>query len=181
MGQRHATSDRIVGADASSATTDQIEWLVAEFGATLFRVAVAIVRDRQAAEDVVQEMLVKAWTSMPSWDDDVPIRWARTVTRNTAISHLRSSRARPATPTERLDLVASSTDGVDVEVVRGETADRMWAALGRLGEDERAMLVMHALDGLSYDEIGATLDLTVSSVKSRLYRARVSLRSEVER
>ncbi len=183
MADRGATRDDVAVPSrlAEAATTAQIEWLVAEFGPTLYRVAVAIVRDRQSAEDIVQEVLVKAWSSMPSWEGDVPIRWARTVTRNAALSHLRSRIARPATPTEHLDMIAPLTGGADESVLRAEAADTMWAALARLGEDERAMLVMHEVDGLPYDEIAATLDVTVSAVKSKLYRARVALRREVSR
>lgn len=171
----------IVAPPQRAATAEQVEWLVARFGATLFRIAFAIVRDRQAAEDVVQEVLVKAWTSMPSWDGDVPIRWTRTVTRNTALSHVRAGRARPSDPTDHLDLVVSSARGPDEAVVDAETAQSMWAALGRLGAEERSMLVLHEVDGVSYEELAATFGLTVSAVKSKLYRARIALRSEVVR
>ena len=173
MADRGATRDDVAVPSrlAEAATTAQIEWLVAEFGPTLYRVAVAIVRDRQSAEDIVQEVLVKAWSSMPSWEGDVPIRWARTVTRNAALSHLRCGspdrRRQPNISTS----IAPLTGGADESVLRAEAADTMWAALARLGEDERAMLVMHEVDGLPYDEIAATLDVTVSAVKSKLYRA----------
>ena len=160
-------------------SSQQVEWLVEEFGATLFRVAYAIVRDRSTAEDVVQEVLVKAWTAMPSWDGDVPIRWARTVTRNTALSHLRSARARPAVATDRLDLVTPAVPGPEEEMVRAETTAKMWAALGHLDPEVRSMLVLHEVDGVSYEEIAATFGTTVSAVKSKLYRARLTLRLEV--
>jgi RNA polymerase sigma-70 factor (ECF subfamily) len=162
-------------------TSEQVEWLIERFGATLFRVAFSILRDRELAEDVVQEVLLKAWTAMPSWEGDVPVRWARTVTRNTALSHLRAARARPASPTDRLDLVSPAVPGTDEEMIRAERAGEMWAALGRLDPEQRSMLVMHEIDGVSYEEIAMTLGLTVSAVKSRLYRARVALRTEVAR
>ena len=171
----------IVLPSRSAATTEQVEWLVATFGATLFRIAFAIVRDREAAEDVVQEVLVKAWASMPSWDGDVPIRWTRTVTRNAALSHLRAERARPSDSTDQLASFVSSARGPEDVVVEADTAKSMWAMLGRLGADERSMLVMHEVDGVSYEEIAATFDTTVSAVKSKIYRARVALRSEVVR
>lgn len=82
-------------------------------------------------------------------------------------------------PSERLEFVTSPEVALDEQMVRAETAETMWAALGRLGPDERSMLVMHEVDGAPYDEIAAVMGLTVSAVKSKLYRARVALRSEV--
>lgn len=169
------------GATPERATDDQMADLVERFGPTLYRVAYSIVGDRATAEDIVQEVLVKAWTSMPSWDGDTPIRWARTVTRNTAISHLRSASNRLVAPTEHLEPLGAQVVGPDTIVERDAEVDRMWQALERLGADERAMLVMHEVEGLSYDEIALTLDISTSSVKSKLYRARVALRATLAR
>lgn len=183
VGGQVADSDQLPATDPAqpASSSEQVEWLVDTFGVTLFRVAFAIVRDRGTAEDVVQEVLVKAWSSMPSWESDTPIRWARTVTRNTALSYLRSAAARPATPTERLDSLVTPTAGADEIVMRSAETDHMWEVFGRLGAEDRALLVMHEIDEVNYEEIADTLGLTVSAVKSKLYRARNSLRSEVKR
>ena len=165
----------------TTATDAQIAWLIETYGETLYRVAISVVRNREVAEDIVQEVLVKAWTSMPSWDGDVPIRWARTVTKNAALSALRYAKARPATSLDTDDPMLPSTPAVDDEIVRSESTAAMWAALGRLDEESRLLLVLHEVDNLTYDEIAATTELTVSAVKSKIYRARLALRSEVDR
>ena len=169
-----------VGSPASSmaATEQQVRWLVDNYGDLLYRVAFAVVGNRQLAEDVVQEVLVKAWTSMPSWDDDVPIKWARVVTKNTAISIMRSVSGRPF---EELDPDDGSfvSNGVDDDFERSEDVAEMWAALGRLDDESRLLLVLHEVDGLSYDEIVEATDLTIPAVKSKLYRARLTLRNEM--
>lgn len=164
----------------ATATDTQIGWLVDEYGELLYRVAFAIVHDRQLAEDVVQEVLVKAWTSMPSWDDDVPVRWARTVTRNTALSVMRYRSVRPTDEYDDVDPRALSWSGVDDHVVRDDDLRSMWSALGRLDETSRLMLVLHELDELSYEEIAEQTSTTVSSVKSKLFRARRVLRKEYQ-
>ncbi|WP_162142105.1 RNA polymerase sigma factor [Ilumatobacter coccineus] len=158
-----------------AANDTQISWLVENYGGLLYRVAFAVVGNRQLAEDVVQEVLVKAWTSMPSWDGDEPIRWARVVTRNTAISTVRSVAGRPFEPLDPDDgsLVSGAADA-DFE--RSEEVAEMWAALGRLDDDSRLLLVLHEVDGLSYEQIVEATDLTMSAVKSKLYRARLTLR-----
>ena len=166
---------------APPATDAQIEWLIETYGETLYRVAIAVVRNREIAEDIVQEVLVRAWTSMPSWDGDVPIRWARTVTKNAALSALRYSKSRPSTSLEADDPLLPATPGVDDEFARTEGTNAMWSALGRLDEESRLLLVLHEVDKLSYDEIAATTELTTSAVKSKIYRARLALRSEADR
>jgi len=172
-------SETEVAAPEMAASEQQISWLVENYGGILYRVALAVVGNRELAEDVVQEVLVKAWTSMPSWDGDVPIKWARVVTKNTAISALRSVRGRPF---EQLDpdAPALATSGVAEDFERSEQVAEMWAALGRLDDESRLLLVLHEVDGLSYGEIVEATDLTMSAVKSKLYRARLALRREMD-
>lgn len=163
----------------STAADEQICWLVDTFGATLYRVAFAVVQDSQLAEDVVQEVLVKAWTSMPSWEGDVPIRWARTVTRNSALNVVRTRMQRQITEFDEHDSSAPTVqDPADI-VERSNETLQMWNALGRLEPESRLLLVLHEIDGLSYDEVAAWCDMTASAVKSKLYRARRVLRSEL--
>ena len=173
-------SDLGVATSDAAATDEQIGWLIDTYGETLYRVAFAVVGNRGIAEDVVQEVLVKAWTSMPSWDGDVPIKWARTVTKNTAISAIRSAKSRPfeELDAEHGDLVDA---GLDDDYIRSEEVGEMWAALARLDEESRLLLVLHEVEGLSYDEIVESTDSTLAAVKSKLYRARLTLRKEIQR
>src|SRR6187200_3722766 len=57
-----------------------------------------------------------------------------------------------------------------------ETSDRVWSALKQLPFDQRAVIVLREIDGLSYEEIATSLDVAVGTVKSRLARARQQLR-----
>ena len=164
-----------------TATDDQIAWLIETYGETLYRVAIAIVGDRRTAEDVVQEVLVKAWTSMPTWENDVPIRWARTVTRNTALNVIRADRRVASTSLDEAEVLLPVAPSAEDVFERNEKVTEMWATLNRLDEDARLLLVLHEVDGLTYDEIAATTGLTIAAVKSKLYRARLALRGEVTR
>jgi RNA polymerase sigma-70 factor (ECF subfamily) len=58
-----------------------------------------------------------------------------------------------------------------------EVADRVWGALGQLPFDQRTVIVLREIDGLSYEEIAESLGVAVGTVKSRLARARGTLRA----
>ena len=73
---------------ATAEQEEQIEWLVRSFGPVIYKVAFAITRSRALAEEVVQDALFAAWSSMPSWEGDVPVRWLCRVTQNHYTSDL---------------------------------------------------------------------------------------------
>ena len=58
--------------------------------------------------------------------------------------------------------------------------DALWELMQHLNEDARILVVLKEVDGLSYDEIASTLDLPLSTVKTRLYRARKSLKDALK-
>lgn len=120
---------------------------------------------------------MRAWTSMPSWDSDVPVRWVRRVARNVAISMMRKE--------NRLvheDQWSESPGlGATVDIIvegRVEVA-AMWEALGTLDEVSRTLIVLREAEDLSYEEIGRIVGLSPSAVKARLYRARHVLKERL--
>ncbi|RMH72950.1 MAG: sigma-70 family RNA polymerase sigma factor [Actinomyces sp.] len=160
-----------------SARDEQIEWLVATYGPLAYRVAYSILGDAGLAEDVVQEALVKAWTSMPSWEGDTPVRWLRRVVRNTAISALRSRSRLEFTD----DLGESAAAGeVHAQVEGREKVQAMARALATLDELSRTLIVLRETDELGYAEIADIVGLTPSAVKAKLYRARHQLKSAMK-
>ena len=162
---------------SDSGTDEQMAWLISTHGRLVFRVAFAITRDAALAEDVVQDTMFKAWTSMPSWDDDVPPRWLRTVARNRAISVMRKESRSGADG----DWESRSSAAPDTErVVEARTlVEAVHAALETLDEPSRTMIVLRETDDLGYDEIGELLDLTPAAVKAKLYRARHQLKQRL--
>lgn len=160
------------------ASDDQLRALVDTYGALLYKVAFAITHDRLLAEDVVQDALFQAWTSMPSWEDDVPIRWLRRVTRNRAISVMRKeSRSFANDEWGHRPDAAPDTQRV---VESRELMVAVDEALSHLDEKSRTMIVLRETEDLSYEEIGAIVDLTPSAVKTKLYRARHALKRRLE-
>lgn len=156
----------------------QLEDLLERHGALIYRMAVAIVHDHALAEDVVQEVVLKAWRSLPDEGGDVPVRWLRTVTRNTSIDLLRHRRfdSNIHRPPDHL-----TTDLTTDRIVEGRHhLHALWLALSHLDQDSRTMLVLRETEGFSYEEIAELLTMTPSAVKAKLYRARHTLRQRLQ-
>ena len=148
---------------------------MADHSDAVYRLARSIVHDSALADDVVQETMVKAWRSLADFDgDDVPRAWLLKVTRNTAISLLRSRRDDVREPSA-LGNVAANDGGPAATALGRAQLDQLWLALAELDETSRSLIVMRELSGLSYEEISEVLDLPLPTVKTRLFRARRAL------
>jgi len=159
------------------ATDEQVEWLVETYGRLVFRIAMAITHDHDLADDVVQDTMFKAWTSLPSWDGDVPVKWLRTVARNEAISIMRKERR--SITSENLDHTADRANETERIVEGRQMLDAMKLAMESLDEVSRTMIVLRESDDLGYEEIAYVVGLSPSAVKAKLYRARHQLRTQL--
>src|SRR5215218_387791 len=128
---------------------------------------------RQDAEDVLQDVFVRAYGALRSDSRELNVRaWLYRVAHNRCIDHLR--RPRPAA-SEIYEMSRTPLlDPVD-EAQRRDDLKRLVADVARLPEQQRSALLMREMDGLSYADLAAALDVTVPAVKSLLVRARVGL------
>jgi RNA polymerase sigma-70 factor (ECF subfamily) len=163
--------------------------LVDETHATVFRVAAALVSDRDEAADVTQETYVRAWGRIEELrDGGAAVGWLCRIARNVAHDRRRSWWSRIRAPLDALaGEAAPREDGPDAVLAAAERADAVRAALAKLPDKHRVVLALRELEGLSYDEIAAALGVPVGTVESRLHRARgalarrlAGLRAEVE-
>ena len=132
-----------------------------------------LVRDHHEAEDIAQNVFAKLMTAIGKYEErPVPFdAWIIRVARNAALDHLRAKRAIPSEEVRQTD------------IGRAETAhDRGRAlrqALEDLPEDQREVLVLRHIVGLSPVEIASTLDKSESSVHGLHHRGRRSLRANL--
>jgi RNA polymerase sigma factor (sigma-70 family) len=133
---------------------------------------------RQDAEDALQDVFLRAYSSLRSNDRPLSLRaWLYRVAHNRCIDHLR----RPTPPAA--DLFDTSRkplhDPMD-EAVRREDLRQLVADVRRLPEQQRSALLMREMDGLSYAELAEALGVSLQAVKSLLVRARIGLVEAVE-
>jgi RNA polymerase sigma-70 factor, ECF subfamily len=141
----------------------------------VFAICVRVLGSPQDAEDATQETFVKLARHAGSFRGESKVStWLYRVARNVCTDHVRRDARRPATPTAAVaDLdEAPTTQDASAAVETGET---LRTALNVLDERSRQLLLLVAVDGLSYVDAAAVLDLPVGTVKSRVSRARVRL------
>lgn len=153
-----------------------LDRIVRAHGPSVYRVAVAVLHDHLAAEDVVQDVMLKVWHRWQG-GDDVDQRWLNVVARNTAIDALRRRRFEWSSD-DRTERASGEASHDDVVIAR-ERLRSVWDALETLDPDVRAMLVLRETDDVSYDDLAAMFDLTIPQVKTKLYRARFALRNRL--
>ena len=133
---------------------------------------------RQDAEDVMQDVFVRAYGALRADEREVNIRaWLYRVAHNRCIDHLR----RPTPPAaEIFEMSRKPLHDPIEEAQRREDLTRLVEDVGRLPEQQRSALLMREIDGMSYADLADALDVTVPAVKSLLVRARVGLVESAE-
>jgi RNA polymerase sigma-70 factor (ECF subfamily) len=132
-----------------------------------------ILRSRPEAEDVLQEVFLQVWQQARSFD---PARgraftWLATLARSRAIDRLRAvdsrERAAQRSVEDGQPPAAESQRWADEEAIRAERAEAVRAALAELPEEQRQVLVLAYLDGMSQSEIAAAKNQPLGTVKTR--------------
>ena len=137
----------------------------------LRRYARALVGDRSSADDLVQDTLERAWAKLHLYRRGTDLRaWLFTVMHNVHVNKVRAARPTDSLDDEMPELALRAPQG-DALVVRD--LDR---AIALLPGEQRAVLLLVALEDMSYEETARTLGIPMGTVMSRLSRAREKLR-----
>lgn len=172
---------RVTGTEESvndSLQRDRFEAAFREHAARAYAVILRIVRDGDAANDVLQETFFAAWKSFASFRGEASLgTWLHQIAVRKAWKYLRRSR-RDA----HLVVVDSS------QVAYREAAERAFphtrmdleSAIASLPDGARSVLVLYEIEGFAYEEIAEMLGIAIGTVRSQLHRARRLLRTTLE-
>ena len=167
------TDEAIIQLVQAGRGREAFDQLVPAYRRRVFGLAYSILRERTAAEDLAQEVFVKLWKALPRYDGRAKLStWVYAITRNAAVSALRSSRRS----------VSMSDEGVLAEVeaiAAAPGAEPGDAGLRRqveaLPEKQRQAVTLYYLDERPVDEVAEMMGIPVNTVKTHLHRARASL------
>jgi len=151
--------------------TEAIRALVERFQAEVYGLCVRLLRHRQDAEDVAQEVFLRVFRSLRRWDKQRPLRpWVMGITVNRCRTWLSQRSRRPELVDYLQDTAPSRAEDDSTELVT-----EIHAALAELRPDYRAVFVMFHEHGHPYEDIAVALDRPVGTVKTWLHRARAEL------
>jgi RNA polymerase sigma-70 factor (ECF subfamily) len=133
----------------------------------------------QAAEDVLSDVWLSAYAGRTTYNADRgPVRgWLFGIARNAVVTHLRRPVVLPIGFDDNHDV---SWEAVDDRLDAERAAPALFAAIRGLPDNERELLLLVALDGLSPTEAAGTLGLPAGTARSRLHRARARLREQLD-
>ena len=137
-----------------------------------------ILGSEAAAEDIVQDALLRVWINAPRWRPEAAFRtWLYRIVVNLCLN---ARRRAPDLPLDAAGQVADPASAADEQLRLRERDRRLAAAILELPERQRAAVVLTYQEGLSNADVAEVLDTSVSSVETLLVRARRTLRAAFE-
>ncbi len=151
--------------------------LVSRYQGMLYRHALGMVLQEDAAADLVQESFIKAYTSLAQCQDPARFKaWIFRIVSNRCKDYLKNRR-RQTVPLEEDTALASSRDDPEVGMERQELQVAVNRALAALPEAQREAFLLKHVEGRSYEEMAELLDASISALKMRVLRAREALQA----
>jgi RNA polymerase sigma-70 factor (ECF subfamily) len=146
--------------------------------AKLYGIILRILRRRDLADEVLQEVYVKIWERAALYDaaKGSPITWMATIARNRAIDEIRSKRPLPTEDVrEALNIAGDEEDPLE-RVHRSEELQRVLKCLDRLEPQRREIVLLAYRDGMSREALGQRYSRPAATIKSWLHRSLAQLR-----
>jgi RNA polymerase sigma-70 factor (ECF subfamily) len=173
------TDGRLLELVRAERRDEAIELILKSFRLKVFGLAYSFLHNREAAEDVAQEVFIRVWRALPTYDGRASIStWIYSITRNASVSALRAQR--PLSSLSDPD-VMSAVDAAGTASSSDATLES--GALRRLVDQlpvkQRQVVTLFYMQEQSHEEVAAMLAMPVGTVKTLLHRARARLSAAV--
>lgn len=154
------------------------EELYERYADKVYRKCLTLVKDAARAEDFTHDIFLKLIVKLGSFKEEARFStWLYSITYNYCMDQLRVNKKRGETSLEdELDVIDEDVDTSVLIEEKDADAKRLQLAIGTLSTEERSILMMKYLDGLSIRDIASVFRITESAVKMRLLRSRENLR-----
>jgi RNA polymerase sigma-70 factor (ECF subfamily) len=154
---------------------EAIALLLPTFRRKVFGLAYSFLRDREAAEDVTQEVFIKVWRALPGFDGRASMStWIYTIARNASLSALRARRPHSSlSEPEVMEAVESTAPAPSADVAVERAA--LLRLIDELPMKQRQVIMLFYMEAHSHEEVANLLAMPVGTVKTLLHRARARL------
>jgi RNA polymerase sigma-70 factor (ECF subfamily) len=154
--------------------------IVRSYETPVFNYVLRLVGDRSLAEDLTQEVFLRVFQGLPKFSLRCRFTtWLFQVTKNRVLDEPRANERRPRSFLALEDV--PPLEALDAPVERVEAIDAVWRAVNELNVDLKMALLLRDVVGLSYTEIADALEITLATVKWRIYRAREDVQLSLAR
>ncbi|NIN64902.1 MAG: sigma-70 family RNA polymerase sigma factor [Anaerolineae bacterium] len=176
-------NEKALIASAKQGDTRAFNQLVAQYQDMVYNLAYRILSDPEAAADASQDAFLSAFQAVAKFKGGSFKAWLLRITTNACYDQLRLHKRRPTssleavyTETDHSSFFVNGQESPEEHTLRHELGQTIQMGIGSLTFDQRVTLVLSDVQGMSYSEIAEATGVTVGTVKSRLSRARSSLR-----
>ena len=148
----------------------------------LFRLALRITLNREEAEDIVQDTLIKVWNNRDRWEElDSIEAYCYTITRNLSLDRLKRQENQTAsldddTVTEQADHSSDPSE----KMIQEDRMERVREIVDTLPEKQRSCIQLRDFEGKTYKDIANVLEITEEQVKVNIYRARQAVKQKFQ-
>ena len=163
--------------------------LVLKYQRKIIRLLSRMIRDSSEVEDVAQEAFIKAYRALPHFRGESAFyTWLYRIAINTGRNWLATNSRRPSTPSsyenedgETFNETDNLTDNNTPEsaMATREIAESVNRSIEDLPEDLRTAIVLREIEGMSYEDIAATMNCPIGTVRSRIFRAREAIAAKL--
>lgn len=170
---------------------EAFEELISRYETKAFNLAMRFTRNQEDTEEVLQDVFTTLYKKLEGFEGKSAFSsWLYRIVVNASFMKLRKRRQSPAlsledlppiTQQNHLDREALLGTRTDTGTLSREIRDTLQGAINRLPDQYRSVFVLRDVDGLSNQEVGEILDLSIPAVKSRLHRSRLMLRKKLHR
>lgn len=179
-----ATETRLIQA-AQKGDVSAFNTLVTQYQDRVYNTAYRVMGTAADADDITQETFIAAYRRLDTFRGGSFRAWLLRITVNTCYDELRRRKRRPADSIEDMPgadmddgpALPSPADLPETMAVRRELARAIQDCINALGPDQRSVLVLCDIDGMNYNEIAESTGAALGTVKSRIARARLNMRS----
>lgn len=159
---------------------DAFNLLVEKYQSQVYNLTLRMLGNSQDAEDSTQETFLLAWKAIPGFKGGSFRAWLLRIASNACTDVLRSRKGRRVDSLDatfpEFNPIPSELESPEDHALRQEVAELIAGQLLRLSEDQRLVVTLADLQGLSYEEIAQVMNCSLGTVKSRLSRGRSNLR-----